>query len=81
MRTKSKGDLIAQIERIRKIFCQIPNWHKEPIMGQMILAQEICEKYHNNINDFLGDYDVQNDEAEFHRRYDLQMPSSIYAKK
>lgn len=75
-KTKSKGDLIAQLERIRKTFYSLPNWHKDPIMGQMVMAQD----YHNNINEHLGDYDVQNDEAEFHRRYDLQIPMSIYAK-
>lgn len=81
MRTKSKGDLNAQIERIRKTFYQLPDWHKEPRIGRMVLAKEICERYHNNINNYLGDYDEQNDEAEFYRRYDLQLPASVYAKQ
>lgn len=79
MKTKSRGNIIAQLERIRKIFYTLPDWHKEPRISRMVLAEEICNRY-NNINDYLGDYDVQNDETEFHRRYDLQIPVSIYAK-
>lgn len=80
MKTKSKGDLIAQLDRIRTAFYKITDWYKEPIMSQMIRAEEIAERYHQNINNYLGDYDEQNDEAEFYRRYDLQIPASIYAK-
>lgn len=80
MKTKSKGDLIAQVERIRKAFYKITDWHKEPLMSQMIRAEEIAKRYHRNINNYLGDYDAQNDEAEFYRRYDLQIPVTIYAK-
>ncbi len=81
MRTKSKGDLNAQIERIRKIFYTLPNWEQDPKISRMVLAEEICERYHNNINNYLGEYDEQNDEAEFYRRYDLQLPASIYTKQ
>ena len=81
MRTKSKKDLIEQLKRIEKIFYSIPDWINDehyPYMGQMNLAQSLAEDYHNNINNYLGDYDVE-DEKEFYRRYDLQIPKEIYA--
>ena len=81
MKTKSKHDLINQLRRIEKIFYSIPDWINDehyPYMRQMNLAQAIAEDYHNNINNYLGDYPID-DAEEFYRRYDLQIPISVYA--
>ena len=78
---KSKKDLIEQLRRIERIFYSIPDWINDehyPYMGQMNLAKAISEDYHNNINDYLGDYDLE-DEQEFNRRYDLKIPKEVYA--
>lgn len=78
--TKSKGDLNAQLGRIRTIFCKHPRKYENETLNRMVGANEIWERYHDNINNYLGDYDVQNDEAEFYRRYALQIPREIYMK-
>lgn len=78
---KSKKDLIEQLRRIERIFYSIPDWVNDehyPYMGQMKLAQAIAEDYHNNINNYLGDYDLE-DEQEFNRRYDLKISKEVYA--
>ena len=78
---KSKKDLIEQLRRIERTFYSIPDWINDehyPYMGQMNLAKAIAEDYHNNINNYLGDYDLE-DEQEFNRRYDLKIPKEVYA--
>ena len=45
----------------------------------MTLASAIADQYHENINYYLGGYNL-NDSKEFYRRYDLQIPKEIYAK-
>ena len=78
-KTKSKHDIIDQLARMHKTFYSIHNYCEEPYISQMTLASAIAEQYHENINYYLGDYNL-NDSKEFHRRYDLQMPKEIYAK-
>lgn len=78
-KTKSKHDIIDQLERMHKTYYSIPNFEEEPYIGQMTLASAIAEQYHENINYYLGGYNL-NDSKEFNRRYDLQIPKEIYAK-
>ena len=78
-KTKSKRDIHKQLERIEKIFYSIPNYEQKPFIDQMTLASAIADQYHENINYYLGDYNL-NDSNEFYRRYDLQIPKEIYAK-
>lgn len=78
-KTKSKHDIIDQLERMHHTYYSIPNYWEEPYISQMTLASAIAEQYHENINYYLGGYNL-NDSKEFYRRYDLQIPKEIYAK-
>ena len=78
-KTKSKHDIIDQLKRMHKTFYSIPNYWEEPYIGQMTLATAIADQYHENINYYLGDYNL-NDSNEFYRRYDLQILKEIYTK-
>lgn len=78
-KTKSKHDIIDQLKRMHKTFFSIPNYWEEPYIGQMTLASAIADQYHENINYYLGDYNID-DSKEFNRRYDLQIPKEIYTK-
>lgn len=78
-KTKSKHDIIDQLKRIHKTFYSIPNYWEEPYISQMTLASAIADQYHENINYYLGDYNID-DSKEFNRRYDLQIPKEIYTK-
>ena len=82
MKTKSYRDLFKQMQRIEKLFYSLDNWWDSknyPYMQQMTLAEALDEDYTNNIHRYLGgDYDID-DEAEFYRRYDFQVPKEVYA--
>ena len=78
-KTKSKHDIMDQLVRIYNTFYSIPNHVKKPYISQMTLASAIADQYHENINYYLGGYNL-NDSKEFNRRYDLQIPKEIYAK-
>lgn len=77
MKTKSKGDINAQLDRINKTFYSFPDWLQR--IERAVKADEIAERYHENINNYLGDYDID-DVQEFCRRYNLQIDREIYAK-
>ena len=74
-RMKSKYDITEQLERIRVTFLSLPDWDLEPRLGRMALAEDICKRYLENINQHLGLYD----ETEFCRYSDLKIPQSVYA--
>lgn len=78
-KTKSKRDIHKQLERIEKIFYSIPNYEQKPFIDQMTLASAIEDQYHENIYYYLGDFDID-DEQEFMRRYDMQIPKSEYTR-
>lgn len=74
-RMKSKDDITEQLERIRVTFLSLPDWDLEPRLGRMALAEDICKRYLENINQHLGLYD----ETEFCRYSDLKIPQLVYA--
>lgn len=74
-RMKSKDDIAEQLERIRVTFLSLPDWDLEPRVGRMALAEDICKRYLENINQHLGLYD----ETEFCRYSDLKIQQSVYA--
>lgn len=74
-RMKSKDDITEQLERIRVTFLSLPDWDLEPRVGRMVLAEDICKRYLENINQHLGLYD----ETEFCRYSDLEIPQLVYA--
>lgn len=74
-RMKSKDDIAEQLERIRVTFLSLPDWDLEPRVGRMVLAEDICKRYLENINQHLGLYD----ETEFCRYSDLKIQQSVYA--
>lgn len=74
-RMKSKDDITEQLERIRVTFLSLPDWDLEPRVGRMVLAEDICKRYLENINQHLGLYD----ETEFCRYSDLKIPQLVYA--
>ena len=78
-KTKSKRDIRKQFERIEKIYYSIPNYEQKPFIDQMTLASAIEDQYHENIYYYLGDFDID-DEQEFMRRYDMQIPKSEYTR-
>ena len=78
-KTKSKRDIRKQFERIEKIYYSIPNYEQKPFIDQMTLASAIEDQYHENIYYYLGDFDID-DEQEFMRRYNLQIPKSEYTR-
>lgn len=80
VRTKSKRDLFEQIKRMEKAFYSLPNYEKQPYLGQMALARKILEQYLTNINNYWGDWNVD-DEDMFNLIYDTQIPKSVYTKK
>ena len=79
-KTKSKHDIIDQLARMHKTFYSIPNYWEEPYIGQMTLASAIADQYHENIDYYLGDFADIDDEQEFMRRYDMQIPKSEYTR-
>ena len=78
-KTKSRRDIHKQFERIEKIFYSIPNYEQKPFIDQMTLASAIEDQYHENIYYYLGDFNID-DEQEFMRRYDMQIPKSEYTR-
>lgn len=74
-RMKSKDAITGQLERIRVTFLSLPDWDLEPRVGRMALAEDICKRYLENINQHLGLYD----ETEFCHCSDLKIPQSVYA--
>ena len=79
-KTKSKHEIIDQLARMHKTFYSIPNYWEEPYIGQMTLASAIADQYHENIDYYLGDFADIDDEQEFMRRYNLQIPKSEYTR-
>ena len=75
-KTRSQRDIHEQWKRIQKTFYSIPNYEQKPFIDQMTLASAIADQYHENINYYLGGYNL-NDSKEFYRRYDCQANSAI----
>lgn len=78
-KTKSKSDIHNQMERIYKALYAIPNYYKKPCMSRVIQAIVVAQRFHENINNYLGDYPID-DNQEFLRRYFLQIDREIYTK-
>ena len=79
-KTRSQRDIHEQWKRIQKTFYSIPNYEQKPFIDQMTLASAIADQYHENIDYYLGDFADIDDEQEFMRRYDMQIPKSEYTR-